>query len=56
MKLFYSDWRPELEASFADLRFIDFIEGAGHWIQLEKPMQTAEQILHFLKNVEENPG
>jgi len=54
--LFYPDWRPEFEASFDDLRFIDLIEGAGHWIQLEKPMQTAEQILRFLKNIEENPG
>ena len=53
--LFDPNWRGKFEASFDDLRFIELIENAGHWVQLEKPEQTATQILRFLKSVREKP-
>lgn len=53
--LFDPNWRPKFEAGFDDLRFIELIEGAGHWVQLEKPAATAAQILRFLQSVKENP-
>ena len=41
-------WRESFPAAFDDLRFIEIIEGAGHWLQVEKPAETTAQMLRFL--------
>ena len=53
---FEPNWRENFENSFEDLRFMEFIDGVGHWVQLESPEPTARHILRFLHSVEENPG
>ncbi len=53
--LFDPDWRDKFVASFDDLRFVELIPDAGHWVQLEKPAQTETQILRFLQSVRDNP-
>ena len=32
----------------ADLQFITIIEGAGHWVQVERAEDTTREILRFL--------
>lgn len=49
--LFDPGWRERFPRAFDDLRFIELIEGAGHWVQMEKPAQTTAQILRFLREV-----
>jgi len=46
--LYDPEWRTHFPAHFDDLRFIDIIDGAGHWLQVEKPDETTAQILRFL--------
>ena len=53
--LFDPGWRPKFVAGCDDLRFIELIDNAGHWVQLENPEPTARQILRFLQSVKENP-
>lgn len=36
---------------FEDLRRVKLIDGAGHWLMLEKPVETTEEILQFLSNI-----
>lgn len=50
--LYDPNWRSGFPAAFDDLRFIDIIDGAGHWLQVEKPEQTTTQMLRFLRAVE----
>ena len=50
--LYDPNWRSSFPAAFADLRFIDIIAGAGHWLQVEKPEETTAQMLRFLRAVE----
>ncbi|MGE0483585.1 MAG: alpha/beta fold hydrolase [Gammaproteobacteria bacterium] len=50
--LFDPGWRERFPKAFDDLRFIELIEGAGHWVQLEKPAETTAQILRFLAEVD----
>lgn len=45
---FSTKWREHLEAGFDDLRSIDIIEAAGHWLQMEKPEATTAAIMRFL--------
>ena len=45
------DWRSHFESSFDDLRFIEIIDGAGHWVQMEKPTETNAAILRFLESL-----
>ena len=45
------DWREPFEAAFEDLRFLELVEGAGHWVQMEKPAETNALILRFLKSL-----
>jgi pimeloyl-ACP methyl ester carboxylesterase len=46
--LFDPHWREKFVASFDDLRFIELIDHAGHWVQLEQPAQTNDLVLRFL--------
>lgn len=46
------DWQSWFPQAFDDLRFIELIPGAGHWLQLEKPAETTAQLLRFLQEVE----
>lgn len=50
--LFDEQWRPKFESSFDDLRFIEIVPAAGHWVQLEQPGATADHVLRFLKSVD----
>ncbi len=49
--LFDPAWRNHFEPCFDDLRFIEIIEGAGHWVQMEKPVETSAAILRFLHSL-----
>lgn len=49
--LFDPDWRERLPRAFDDLRFIEVVEGAGHWVQMEKPEQTTALMLRFLRGL-----
>lgn len=46
--LFDPGWREKFEAGFDDLRFLEIIDGAGHWVQQEKAEETTTAILRFL--------
>lgn len=46
--LYDPDWRDHFPQDFDDLRFIELIEGAGHWVQAEKPAETTALIVRFL--------
>ncbi len=47
--LYDPDWRENFPKDFDDLRFIELIAGAGHWVQAEKPAETTAQMLRFLR-------
>jgi len=51
--LFDEQWRPKFESSFDDLRFVEIVPDAGHWVQLEQPDPTAELVRRFLKSVDD---
>ncbi|MGR8921050.1 MAG: alpha/beta fold hydrolase [Gammaproteobacteria bacterium] len=46
--LYDPEWRETFPLAFDDLRFIEIIDGAGHWLQVEKPAETTAQMLRFL--------
>ena len=50
--LYDPNWRESFPKHFDDLRFIDIVAGAGHWLQVEKPAETTAQMLRFLREVE----
>ncbi len=50
--LYDPDWRSGFADHFDDLRFIEIIEGAGHWLQVEKPAETTAQMLRFAADVD----
>lgn len=50
--LYDPDWRSWFPQAFDDLRFIELIDGAGHWLQVEKAAETTAQILRFLREVD----
>ena len=50
--LYDPNWREAFPKAFDDLRFIDIVQGAGHWLQVEKPAETTAQMLRFLAGVE----
>lgn len=49
--LYDINWRGRFVEAFEDLRFLELIDGAAHWLQVEKPLETTAQILRFLKDV-----
>ena len=49
--LYDPTWQSWFAQAFEDLRFIELIDGAGHWLQLEKPAQTTALMLRFLREV-----
>lgn len=49
--MFDPNWRNHFQACFDDLRFVDIIDAAGHWVQMEKPVETNEAILRFLHSL-----
>ena len=44
-------WRKTMPRWYEDLRFVQLVEGAGHWVQLEQPDQTNALIKQFLDQV-----
>lgn len=46
--LYNPRWKDTFSNSFEDLRFVEIIDGAGHWVQAEKPAATTALILEFL--------
>ena len=49
--LYDPEWRTTFPKAFDDLRFIELVEGAGHWVEVEKPKETTALILRFLKGL-----
>ena len=49
--LFDPNWRSTFSKAFDDLRFIELVEGAGHWVQMEKPKETTALLLRFLRGL-----
>ena len=49
--LYVPNWAEIMPGHFEDLRRIKLIEGAGHWLMLEKPQETTDEILLFLKGL-----
>ena len=45
------DWRTGFEQAFGDLRFIEIVDDAGHWVQMEQPAKTNASILRFLDSL-----
>lgn len=45
----WESWFPQ---QFEKLRFLEFVQGAGHWLQLERTEETTRLMLRFLKDVE----
>ena len=52
--LYDPEWRTNFPKDFDDLRFIEVIDGGGHWVQAEKPAETTPQILRFLRETQPN--
>ncbi len=50
--LYDPNWRAWFPNAFDDLRFIEIIDGAGHWLQVEAPQKTTDVMLRFLAEVE----
>jgi pimeloyl-ACP methyl ester carboxylesterase len=45
------DMIENMKPHLADLRFTTIVEGAGHWVQNERPDDVTHEILRFLKLV-----
>ena len=44
-------WVTGMDAWFTDLRGKTFIDGAGHWVQLERPRELTSTLLEFLRSL-----
>ena len=42
-----------MREKIADLRFVEMIEGAGHWVQKERPEQVNQALLRFLAGIDD---
>ena len=49
--LYDPEWRNSFAEDFDDLRFVEIVKGAGHWLQAEQPEATSELILRFLRGL-----
>ena len=45
------EWQKKFPQDFDDLRFVETVPGAGHWVQAEKPAATNELIRRFLASL-----
>jgi pimeloyl-ACP methyl ester carboxylesterase len=45
------NWVSKMDDLVTDMRGKVFIEGAGHWVQMERPAEVNEALLGFLKSV-----
>jgi pimeloyl-ACP methyl ester carboxylesterase len=45
------NWVEEMKPFMSDLRFVTLIDGAGHWVQVERHKETTREILRFLEMV-----
>jgi pimeloyl-ACP methyl ester carboxylesterase len=48
---FEADWVEQLDTRIRDLQGKVIIEGAGHWVQLERSAAVDETLLGFLRSV-----
>ena len=48
---FEEGWVDQLETRVKDLRCKIYIEGAGHWVQMERPGPVNEALLNFLTSI-----
>jgi pimeloyl-ACP methyl ester carboxylesterase len=48
---FEAGWVEQLDSRITDLHSKVFIEGAGHWVQAERPAAVNTALLNFLKTV-----
>jgi pimeloyl-ACP methyl ester carboxylesterase len=44
-------WVSRMDEWVTDMRGKVFIEGAGHWVQMERPAEVTEALLGFLRTV-----
>jgi len=44
-------WLSQMDDWVTDLRGKVFIKGAGHWVQMERPVEVNEALLGFLRTV-----
>jgi pimeloyl-ACP methyl ester carboxylesterase len=44
-------WVSQMDKSVTDMRGKVFIDGAGHWVQMERPPEVNEALLGFLRTV-----
>ena len=44
-------WVELMKPFLSDCRFVTIVEGAGHWVQLERAERTTQEILQFLAMV-----
>ena len=49
--LYDENWREPFVAGFEDLRFVELVPDAAHWLQVEKPAETTALMLRFLDEV-----
>ena len=49
--LYDENWRENFPGDFDDLRFIEIVDGAGHWVQAEAPAEVNKLILRFLDSL-----
>jgi pimeloyl-ACP methyl ester carboxylesterase len=51
--LIASGWQDRFAQKFDDLRFIEIVDGAGHWVQMEQPGPTTALILRFFSSLKD---
>ena len=45
----FGGWLSQMDNWVTDMRGKVFIEGAGHWVQMERPAEVNEALIGFLK-------